>query len=321
MEQVLIGKNVAYAAKTGGGTAVTPNELAPGAVGVFTDNGVLLTSAALGPYADLKTFIIYAGTPTSLDHTPTIQRKGVVDYHSSAYAAPVKQVSTVTLTNAVFLQPNGTTSATPTFYNVNNGDEVIVRVIDNTIGQIRPNIQSYTMNVKLGDTTTTLATRLAASINADPDTVVTATSNAAVITLTGKGFGAYSLALDGIANNGGTQATTTAAYSGSGTPDELLSFERLSQASTHAVFEQAGGRGAVPVTLYTDPNATYDQLFLAPVNRHYSKDGMDATFGRALPIRLAFPVGSAAKVEVENILGALINYDQLTAPETGDDTP
>jgi hypothetical protein len=325
MKQVLIAKNLAYAAKASGGTAADPSELAVGALGVFTPKGVLMTAAnAAATEPDLKEFIIAVGAIGGPVLTPPLQREGVYSVRAAEYEAPVKQVATVTLTDIVFVNNDGTTVTTATYQHAGRGDEAIVRVINKTTGAIRQDIQSYSANVKPGDTASTLAARLAANINLDGDRLVDATVNAAVITLTAKAFGTnVALAIDGVASQGGSFAYTTPFGVGSGTSDQVGDQERLSQASTKNVFEQAGGRGATPVTLNAVDGAKYDLMFIDAINRHHQKDGMDATYGRFIPIMIAFEDGAgAAEGVLSGLLGSLINYTGAAiSPEPALDAP
>ncbi len=216
MKQVLIAKNVPYGAKgdrtttanaalTGGAAAVaaTPDELAAGAIGVFAVGGGLLTS--VGATAEVKRFFIAVGGAESINSTPLYQRDGGADFSAAEYADPVKQVSTVVLTNVKFIQNDNTAVAAATYQNTKKGEEVIVRVVDTMPGTISPGMHSYTVPVKVGEALADLTARIAAKINADPDRIVTASATTTTLTVTDKRVGGhFRLAIDGVLLNGAT---------------------------------------------------------------------------------------------------------------------
>lgn len=96
MKQLLIAKDVAYAAKTGGGT-VTKDELdvlADGAVAILTEAGALVPAAPANTLDDVKSFQIAVGTPAGQSTIITdLIKRANADVHQQAYAAAVAQVT------------------------------------------------------------------------------------------------------------------------------------------------------------------------------------------------------------------------------------
>jgi len=210
MNQIIIGKNVAYAAKIGGGTiaGITEvNQLAAGAIAVFaSESNVLLTAAnVVASMADKKGVWIAVGSgdATKGADTTIITKRLGVDYRKQAYVAPVKLVKVIGegATNGGATPPGDLNEPTTLVA----GDEAFIRVTDTTPGVITTNthIKRYSYVVRTGDTIAIVVAALVAAINADPDSIVVAADLSSVgISLTAKNYGVtFAISLDGILIN------------------------------------------------------------------------------------------------------------------------
>lgn len=193
MKQILVGKNLAYAAKSGGGTIAGINEinlLDTGAIAVFTGQNELVTNANKASiFSDRKSFYIAVGNQVDTDSKTMISlmvpRIGT-NYVKQAYIAPVKQVK--------YVGDDGTTANTgfnfPTL--VVGLDDAEIKITDTTLGlrTIGINVKRYNAVIITGSTAATLQAALVATINGDPDSIVVAAAVGTTgISLTAKLFG------------------------------------------------------------------------------------------------------------------------------------
>lgn len=238
MKQVIISRNIAYAAKLGGGTITSPNDvLDTGAIAVFTEKNELVTVAnAATILVDKKK--IYVAVGNQLDPnsktiiTVPIPRFGS-DYAKKAYTAPVKQVK--------YIGFDGTTSGTALNYpTLVAGDSSFLKIIDTTLAlrTIATDFKRYEVVIKSGDTAATITAAMVLAINNDPESIVVAAgvSTNTGISLTSKLFGAtFELAIDGALGNATiveAESTTTPGVAvaptyGEGTYDLVLGLEDL----------------------------------------------------------------------------------------------
>lgn len=170
IQQVLIGKSVAYRAKSGGGSIVNMADvvnLADGAVALFGEDGNLITAA--GGFLDQKAFYIYVGgaTAASLRKSKKIVRHGAI-YNAVAYDAPVKAIN--------YIGDDGTN-----VYDVNLPSTLVVdtyayiSVINTTDGIVGTNkARRYQYKVLTGDTKSIVLTALITAMNADADRIAVA---------------------------------------------------------------------------------------------------------------------------------------------------
>jgi hypothetical protein len=159
--QILIGKNVNYAASKASATADTATSaelLRDGALGFYTEAGVLIPAAGTGMSTATK-FFIAQGTATGCIVTPLLDRRSTFKQKfNEDYTAPVRQVS--------YVGYNGTTGdlATPTIL---ENDEAAIKIIETTIGrQVFPK-QTYSAVLQASDDDYTVAHRLALVLNND----------------------------------------------------------------------------------------------------------------------------------------------------------
>lgn len=210
MNQIIIGKNVAYAAKIGGGTIADYKEvgsLAAGAIAVFaSESNTLLTAAnVVASMADKKGVYIAVGSGDATkgaDLTIIAKRLGT-DYRKQAYVAPVKVFKVIGegATNGGATPPGDLNEPATLVV----GDEAFIRITDTTPGVITTNthIKRYSYTVRTGDTIAIVVAALVAAINADTDSIVTASDIASAgIGLVAKNFGVnFAISLDGILIN------------------------------------------------------------------------------------------------------------------------
>ncbi len=159
MKQILISKNVNYAASkasTTADTATSPELLKDGAIGFYTSTGTLIPAAGTG-MSTAEKFFIAQGTATGcivtpvLDKRSNLKRKLVQDY-----TAPVRQVS--------YVGYNGATGSlnTPT---IAARDEASIKIIDTTIGRQTFPKQTFATQLLAAATDIDIASGLVTSIN------------------------------------------------------------------------------------------------------------------------------------------------------------
>lgn len=238
MKQILISKNIAYAAKVGGGTIAGINEmnlLDTGSIAVFTDRNELLTAAnAAATLLDRKKFYVAVGNVANSSQSKTyisvpIPRLGT-NYIKTAYVAPVKLVK--------YIGNDGTTAGTQLNYpTLVVGDEAQIKITDTTLAfrSFATDFKRYNTVVKTGDTAALITARLVTAINADPDSIVVAAGVASNtgISLTTKDFSTtFDIALDGIIVNatieepeGSNPGVSVAINLGEGSSDQMAALE------------------------------------------------------------------------------------------------
>jgi hypothetical protein len=157
--QILIGKNVNYAASkasTTADTATSPELLKDGAIGFYTETGTLIPAAGTGMSTATR-FFIAQGTSTGCIVTPILDKRSTLKTkYNKDYTAPVRQVS--------YVGYNGSTGslATPS---IANDDEALIKIIETTVGrQVFPK-QTYTAILDASQTDVDIAAELAYEIN------------------------------------------------------------------------------------------------------------------------------------------------------------
>lgn len=237
MKQILIGKQIAYAAKVGGGTIAGINEidlLDTGAIAVFSENNVLLTQAGVAAsMADQKRIYVAVGNqvdPSSKTFGSFMIPRVGVNYVKTAYTAPVKQVK--------FIGNDGTTAGTALNYpTLLVNDEARIKITDTTKGlrTIAGDVKRYSAIVKSGSTPASITVDLINAINNDPDSIVVAAGVATNtgISLTAKNFGTtFDIALGGILESatieevgGSLPGVAVNVNTGEGTYDQIVALE------------------------------------------------------------------------------------------------
>ena len=245
MKKVLIVKDTAYAAKIGGGTVgnafVDGNALIDGAIAFYTEDGRLLTAAGAAAVlaAQPDTKQVYANVGRGNlnimpDNSGMIDRFENINVVYRAYVAPVAHV----------IQVGGNAAGTLGNLNppssVEQGDEIILRIVDNRTGTIPPEVNtSYSYVLKAGETISAGIDKLVAKVNADANSAVTL----AAIVDTGVNVGILvtcktagvriDVAVDGVIQNATIYSNAEASSDsilpvlGNGTYEQVAELERL----------------------------------------------------------------------------------------------
>lgn len=240
MKQILIGKQLAYAAKVGGGTISGINEidlLDTGAIAVFSSDNVLITSAGVATeLIDKKAIIIAVGnqvdTSSKTYISTPIPRVGT-DYAKKAYVAPVKQKK--------FVGYDGTTAGTQLNYpsTLVVGDEAQIKITDTSSGlrNTSEDVKRYSTSVRSADTAATITARLVTIMNADVDAIIVAagvSSNTGISLEAKVASTTFDVALSGIIQDatmvekgGAVEGVSVAPVFGEGTFDLVKALEDL----------------------------------------------------------------------------------------------
>ena len=189
---VVAKPTVAYAAKTGGGTIANIYEinlLAPGAIAIFTEENVLVTtSTSAGSLVGTQQFWIACG---SLDGRAAIKTapidRNAFHQLKTAYVAPVKQVTIVGENSA----GNGSLNLPVTLV---TDTSAFLRIAEITGTYQAGDKLTYEVPVAVGETQHTLVAKMVAMINNNVQSIVVAapvvdTGVNVGITLTAKDFG------------------------------------------------------------------------------------------------------------------------------------
>ena len=184
------GRIAAFNAKTGEGINLADVDATGGDQGVFPDEVIFVLGGEV-PF------------PTNI-----LSKSKVAKVTKRAYAAPSKQVQTVTFTGP-------------------SAGDVTLKVVETSQGHEPYPRASVTVRIAEGATATEVATAVVAAINARPGSnpfPVTATSAAGVVTLTAREFGEkFRVAVDGTVD--AAVAETTAPNLGSGTFAQVRDLE------------------------------------------------------------------------------------------------
>jgi hypothetical protein len=182
MYNALIAKDATYAAKTGGGLISGINELdllADGAIAIFTERNVLVTAATtaaalLGVQQFWVAVGSYQASPVDGVNKAYIRKSYSIDRDAyvqeyCAYVAPVLQRTIVGEDGA----GNGDMNLPTTLIAGTTAD---ISIVDTSDGTHQPNmVKHYDHVVTTIDTKQTVIQALADAINADPQSIVTAT--------------------------------------------------------------------------------------------------------------------------------------------------
>lgn len=223
MNQIIIGKDVAYAAKQGGGTITGYNEidlLADGAIAVFSETGQLLTTSNVpAALADCKRVYFVSGSndgtssPMPAADISVLAIRAKASFVKKAYVAPVKVrkfIGENTSGDGDLNLPSPLVA----------GTEAFIRITDTSLGLITTGnkVKRYSTLVTASSTANSVVEALVTAINDDADAIVTATEvgTGAGIKLDAKNFGVtFAISLDGILADANIDESETsdAAYS------------------------------------------------------------------------------------------------------------
>lgn len=268
--EVMVAKGVAYTTDADYPTFVA--NAVDGEIGIFNADTNALWGANVPMVVGTRYFFAEKRDGGVLKMTTVTHQAGTVK--KTAYTAPVKQVTTVTLAGTI-----------GTEFKV--GEEVSIKVIETTPGSEPYPTITYDYTVKPADTVSTIATALRAQINSlvDPRNIdgqvfVVASGSGANIVLTAKFFGsAFRVATPGVAYSIATVVYTTPFKLGSGFPEHVSALEVEGQIFD-GVTTQYPKDGFSPLdfgtpTAYTDSTKTYDIYHITTVRNEKSPTPVD----------------------------------------------
>lgn len=263
--EVLVAKAVAYT--TDATYALFVANAVDGEIGVYNADTNALIGSNIPITAGTRFFIAQKKGSTVFKTTPSIHGSGTVK--KTAYTAPVKQVTTVTVAGTI-----GT--------NFNIGDEISIKVIETTPGHEPFPTVTYDYTVKAADTPTTIATALRAQINnasdirhRDGQRFVVASGSAGAVVLTAEYFGSsFRVATPGKAFEVASVVYTTPYKQGSGYSEGVASMEVEGQIYDGITTQYPGGvfsSNDFPSSpTYTVDGETYDIYNFIPVKNEKS---------------------------------------------------
>lgn len=308
-------KNVAYAAKNGGGTIASVKEvdaLAPGAIAIFSvENNTLITAATpVATIARHKEFYLVLGQSAASDGTLRTRRSQPFKEYAInpipmklPYEAPTKQKS--------FIGSDGTvgnlnlpTTLIPDTY-------ITIKVYDRT--DALPNFKdwfSVVYRIKSGDTPANIVAKLVIEIN-KKNKIVTATAVGTTgIQLDGKNFGQlFEVVTDDVLIDadilyaGGVSTVAVAPKSGNGAPVNLIAYENYLSPKRGNTNKMYISEAFYSVGSEVDTTATYD-IYNIVTDHHREVSSMrDST--QVKSIMIACPVGATAQANLETIIALL----------------
>ena len=302
MFDLIVGKDVAYKLKTGGGSIADINEvdlLAPGAIAVFAESGLMVeTTTTAANLANVKSFYIAAGRTNDVKVSQLIDRDSFHRF-KGAYLASTLQVTTVTPLNL------------PAVYVAEEEAEVSIFLRD---AGIEPAMlkERHSISVVASETNTTCVAKIVAKINADSKYVTAAVVSEGV-----------SFSLTAKSKN----TTFDVGFNGPVIKDEIATV------CTPAVFSK--GQGADLVSLEaegqtydgsTSPIWYNDKLFTQPkeivaatnyiqyqLNWEQESRSLNSEKTAILGVTMILPTGSDIVTAMDTILGVLVTQ----IPSTG----
>lgn len=316
MNQIFVGKSIAYSAKVGGSTIAGMNEidlLDTGALAFFTEDGVLITNANKATaLVDKEKILVAVGNQLTgsaakaFISVPIPRGQGKVRYEKVAYVAPVKLTK--------FVGSDGTIGALnmPTFA---VGNIAAIKITDTTLGLRsmgaidKQEIFRYEYEAIPGDTNNTMITKLIAKINADSDCPVNATvvGSQAGINITADNYGTtFTIGLDEaligatVEQPEGTIGSSVAMVAGTGTSDQVLALE-----DTFSAERGNTNRLWLAGSYYSNPSlvtsgATYNQYTI-----HWSGERSSST-GPQFTYKFVCIIAAPAAGTQETILEAIL---------------
>lgn len=296
--EVLVAKAVAYTTDADYKTFVA--NAVEGEIGVFDADTLLLVGANV-PLTEGQRFFVAQRRDAEIFKTTT------TEYHKArskktAYTAPVKQVTTITLAGVI-----GTAFAI--------GDEISLKFIETTPGNEPFPTITYDYTVKAGDTVTLIANALVAQINSttDPRNVdqqnfIVASNAAGVITATAKYFGSsFRVATPGKSYEIATVVYTTAFKLGSGFYDHVRSLENEGNIYDGVTTQYPGdgfrSEEFGEPTKFADSTLTYDIYHLTPIRNEKSPTPVNQHHHYMNQLLVIPTAGGGPTVAVSTILG------------------
>jgi len=278
MNQLLVGGNVAYTAAT------SPSALTSGQIGVFLakDNSLVTALNAKGNFGEP----FYFAAHSAIGPRVTNPIHSILNRSSNAYAAPVKQVVTI----------SGMALANP----ATKFDEYGVKVIDVSKGQSPSENRITYSAIGIFANVAALVDRLVAIINANQNSIVVASRSTNDLVLTAKEFNnRFRVAVQSKLELA-TITYTTAWSPGIGHGPRLLEIEK-----DFLAFEGVRNRidARYPQPPYAiNPASNYDVTVVSTLYSANQKAGTDARYNRKLDFILAFVAGAAQRATINTIL-------------------
>lgn len=327
--QILISKQIAYIAKTGGGSISGINEinlLDTGAIALFTEDNLLITTSNMAQVlSDKKKFYIAVGNQTDTYSksiiSSLIPRRGT-DYSKKAYVAPVKQIK--------YVGYDGTTAGTALNYpTLVVGETAFLKITDTTLGlrTFATDQKRYEVKLTSADTAATITEKMVNAINNDVDSIVVAAGQSTYtgIKLTAKEYGAtFDVSFSGILENatmveanGAITGVAVAPTFGEGTADQIIALEDLANTERGKTNRHTQESKWFNTTSLVIAGATYD---LYTFNWNGTKqDSLSIQNSYNQTVQVALPLGGTTpKTAFETIMVEIFGGISSTSDtETG----
>ena len=289
MKQLLVGTSVAYTA------AATPSALTTGQIGIYSEDYTLITTANVDTYKG-KPFFIAAYSAVGPRITNPIHV--ITNLSNNAYAAPVKQVVTI----------SGVALASP----ATKFDEYGVKVIDVSKGTSPSENRITASAIGIFGSVADLVDRLVAIINGNQNSIVVASRSTNDLVLTAKEFdNRFRVAVQSELELA-TVTYTTAWSPGIGHGPRLAEIEK-DYLAYEGVRNRIDARYPQPPYQIV-PASTYDVIVVDWIYSANQKAGTDSRYNRNLHATLAFIAGAAQRTAINTILEGLESLVGPTGP-------
>lgn len=314
MNRLLVLKNSAYGAKTGGGVVADLDEvnaLAVGAFAIFDDKGVLITAVTAKDGLTNVPFVTFvSGRAKNNQVVSIIPTKGV-SVNSANYLLPVKPITTI----------GGNASNTTLTFTTTG--EANVRVYDDSFASNYP-IRSKNVSLvkKAGETNEAFVDRVVAALNKhvsgtlDPFFTATKVISGANIgfTIVPKEIQTTLKVATGGMFEGASNVVTTAMVYGRGTSGDILQMEKdfsVEEGNSNYIDYNAEHYSRAMETV---DGATYDQINVLWEGRHDTPTASYVAMKNRVVI--ANPTGST--ISTANIVALLtLIFNYVTPPAAG----
>jgi hypothetical protein len=302
MFDLIVGKDVAYKTKTGGGTIADINEvdlLAPGAVAIFAESGLMVeTATTAAALADVKSFRIAVGRATDVKVSQLIDRDA---FHRAkcAYQAAVLQLVTLTPLNL------------PATFTANEEGEI-------TVYQRQPGIEPavakerFSVSATIVDTPTTYLQKMVDKINAGSKFVnaVIVTPGVSFTLEAKKKNQTFEVGALGVLGNAVITYTTPPVFS-VGDGDDLVLLESEGQ-----IYDGDTSPYWFPRQLFSQPDEVVSAETYVCYQFNWEQESMSAINSQNSTIQglsMFLPDGAAVVADIDTILATLVTV----IPSTG----
>lgn len=302
MFDLIVGKNVAYKAKTGGGTIADYTEiplLAPGAMALFTeDNRLIETTVVAADLVGVKGFYVAVGRTNDQQVSNLIDRDA---FHrvKCAYVAPVLQVTSV---SALGLPV--------TYISGEEGELLINYHVPGREPAIMP--ERFSVSTKASDTNTTYVQRIVDKINNNSTHFTAVMVGAGVsITITAVDKNTrFDVAVRGVLEDATVTITTPAVYS-VGDADDMLVAQKES-----GIYDGNTSPLYLSDKFYSVPSEIVADAQYIQYDIVWKTEARDSNFVRnvATPgVKIIAPTGTAIITALDAIFAVLLS----AMPSTG----